>query len=423
MRKRVSVWLLAFSAVLVMSMVVSAAPTKITFWHIYDGGEVQSWMKDVVRRFNEANPDIIVEDLGVNFWDYWTKIATATAAGIAPDVAMNDLGNVGQRAHADMIIPLDEYMAQSGVTLDEFWPATHSVIIWDGQVYAMPWETDVRVLYYNKAAFREVGLDPESPPQTWDELKEYADLLTSRDSNGRLTRIGFHPNLSNMYWWIFAWQNGATLVDDEGKIELYTPEAVEALEYVKSFLDTYGLRELTSFTSTFGGDAMDPFLIGKVAMVGNNNTFRETILRYAPDMEFGVARLPHNGTPASWSNGFSLEISSQSKNPEAAWRFLSYLMSPEIQAEYAKVNSSLVGSIAGSTDEELMADPSWRVMIDEMGVSRFRPFSLEAPTWYDSSLSPELDAVYQGMKDPDQALRDAQKNYEDEVARWHRTHR
>ena len=70
-----------------------------------------------------------------------------------------------------------------------------------------------------------------------------------------------------------------------------------------------------------------------------------------------------------------------------------------------------------------MADPSWRVMIDEMGVSRFRPFSLEAPTWYDSSLSPELDAVYQGMKDPDQALRDAQKNYEDEVARWHRTHR
>jgi multiple sugar transport system substrate-binding protein len=322
-----------------------------------------------------------------------------------------------------MIIPLDEYMAKSGVTLDEFWPATHSVIIWDGQVYAMPWETDVRVLYYNKAAFREVGLDPESPPQTWDELKEYADLLTSRDSNGRLTRIGFHPNLGNMYWWIFAWQNGATLVDDEGKIELYTPEAVEALEYVKSFLDTYGLRELTSFTSTFGGDAMDPFLIGKVAMVGNNNTFRETILRYAPDMEFGVARLPHNGTPASWSNGFSLEISSQSKNPEAAWRFLSYLMSPEIQAEYAKVNSSLVGSIAGSTDEELMADPSWRVMIDEMGVSRFRPFSLEAPTWYDSSLSPELDAVYQGMKDPDQALRDAQKNYEDEVARWHRTHR
>ena len=313
--------------------------TKITFWHIYDGGEVQSWMKDVVRRFNEANPDIIVEDLGVNFWDYWTKIATATAAGIAPDVAMNDLGNVGQRAHADMIIPLDEYMAKSGVTLDEFWPATHSVIIWDGQVYAMPWETDVRVLYYNKAAFREVGLDPESPPQTWDELKEYADLLTSRDSNGRLTRIGFHPNLGNMYWWIFAWQNGATLVDDEGKIELYTPEAVEALEYVKSFLDTYGLRELTSFTSTFGGDAMDPFLIGKVPWWEQQH-LPETILRYAPDMEFGVARLPHNGTPASWSNGFSLEISSQSKNPEAAWRFLSYLMSPEIQAEYAKVNSS-----------------------------------------------------------------------------------
>lgn len=93
MRKTVSLWLCVLAAVLVMSVAGFAAPTKITFWHIYDGGEVQAWMKDVVRRFNEANPDIQVEELGVNFWDYWTKIATATAAGIAPDVAMNDLGS------------------------------------------------------------------------------------------------------------------------------------------------------------------------------------------------------------------------------------------------------------------------------------------------------------------------------------------
>ena len=104
-------------------------------------------------------------------------------------------------------------------------------------------------------------------PQTWDELKEYADLLTSRDSNGRLTRIGFHPNLGNMYWWIFAWQNGATLVDDEGKIELYTPEAVEALEYVvlPGHLRLEGAYQLHLH---LGGDAMDPFLIGKVPWWG-----------------------------------------------------------------------------------------------------------------------------------------------------------
>ena len=54
-----------------------------------------------------------------------------------------------------MIIPLDEWLSRC--YLGRILAATHSVIIWDSQVYAMPWETDVRVLYYNKAAFREVG--------------------------------------------------------------------------------------------------------------------------------------------------------------------------------------------------------------------------------------------------------------------------
>ena len=66
-------------------------------------------------------------------------------------MAMNDLGNVGQRAHADMIIPLDEYMAKSGVTLTN--SASNPFRHYLGRPsYAMPWETDVRVLYYNKAA-------------------------------------------------------------------------------------------------------------------------------------------------------------------------------------------------------------------------------------------------------------------------------
>jgi multiple sugar transport system substrate-binding protein len=61
------------------------------------------------------------------------------------------------------------------------------------------------------------------------------------------------------------------------------------------------------------------------------------------------------------------------------------------------------------------------VLVEQMKVSRFRPFSLEAPTWYDTALQPEVDAVLLGRKDPQQALDDAQNAYEAEVARYQQT--
>ncbi len=407
------------AALLVSAFAATAtAQTEISFWHIFDAGPAAEFIDQVVQDFNEANPDVHVTHLGTNFWDYWTRLTTATAGGIGPDVAMNDLGNVPSRAASGVILPLDDLLGDAG--LDPYWPATQGAVTWDGQTYALPLETDVRVLYYNKELFAAAGLDPEDPPETWDELVEYADRLSVVEG-GRIQQLGFGPTLGNTYFPLYAMLNGEDLVADDGSLELNTPAAVEALQWMVDRQNAHGSRAMTSFAATFGTGASDPFMSGKVAMIIENNTFPGQIAQYAPDLDYGVAPLPHNGTPASWSNGFSLEISSATGAPEAAYRFAEYLMSEEVQHAYAQMNFSMVGNMAAAAADDLMADPNWSVFVEQMGSSQFRAFSLEAPTWYDTALQPEIDAALLGTKTPQQALDDAQRSYENEVRRYRET--
>lgn len=397
----------------------SFAQTNITFWHIFDSGDALEFINEVVADFNAANPDIHVEHLGTNFWDYWTRLTTAMAAGTGPDVALNDLGNVASRASAGIIRDISAEMAATGATLDPYWEATHPMLTYEGGIYALPFETDVRALYYNKDHFAAVGLD--RPPANWAELSEYADLLTFKAANGRLERVGFNPNIGNLGFYTLAWLNNAEFLDDEGNLVLNSPETVEALEFMVDLVNRYGQREMSAFTATFGSGATDPFLAGQVSMIAQNNTFAAQIRRFAPDLDFGVAPLPNNDSPASWSNGFSIEIAASTRNPEAAWRFMEYVMSAEVQAAYAKRNGSMVGNQAAATDPELMTDEVWAAMVEQMGVSRFRPFVMEAPTWYDTALQPEVDAALLGRKSPQQALDDAQRALEAEIQRFRQT--
>lgn len=397
----------------------SFAQTNITFWHIFDSGDALEFINEVVADFNAANPDIRVEHLGTNFWDYWTRLTTAMAAGTGPDVALNDLGNVPSRASAGIILDLTGPMAATGSSLDPYWSATHSALQYEGGVYALPFETDVRALYYNKDHFAEAGLD--GPPANWEELSEYADALTVTAANGRLERVGYNPNIGNLGFYTLAWTNGAEFLDADGNLVLNAPKTVEALEFMVDLVNRYGQREMSAFAATFGSGATDPFMAGQVSMIAQNNTFGAQIRRFAPDINFGVAPLPHNDSPASWSNGFSIEIAASTPNPDAAWRFMEYIMSAEVQAEYAKRNGSMVGNEAAATDPELMSDEVWAAMVEQMAVSRFRPFVLEAPTWYDTALQPEVDAALLGRKSPQQALDDAQAALEAEIARFKQT--
>ena len=87
----------------------------------------------------------------------------------------------------------------------------------DGKWYSMINYTDVRLLYWNKDAFQEVGLNPDKPPATWDELRTAANRLTKRGPDTPYERLGFSTQHSQAYFHIFAWQNGGSFQTPDGK--------------------------------------------------------------------------------------------------------------------------------------------------------------------------------------------------------------
>jgi ABC-type glycerol-3-phosphate transport system substrate-binding protein len=203
----------------------------------------------------------------------------------------------------------------------------------DGKWYAMIRSTDDRLLYWNKEAFQEVGLDPEKPPATWDEFKQMAIRLTKRGGPNGYERIGFHTEHGQAHYHIFAWQNGGSFQTADGKKATLTlgPNQ-EALQWMADLMkDLGGWGPLEDFRKTFGSNAQDPFLTGQLAMqYQTNGSTPGNIARFRPDMKFGAAAPPvrkSGDKPLTWSGGFAFNMIKGSKKQDAAWELMKFITS------------------------------------------------------------------------------------------------
>lgn len=397
-------------------------PVTISYWHIYTDGPMKDLTDQLLDEFKTANPHITVDQLGVNFFDYWTKLSTAMAAGSGPDLALNDTSTVPSRAKTGAILSTDEFIARDGVQLDDFFPVLIDKMKYEGKMYGMPNDTDVRVLYYNKKMFEEAGLDPNQPPANWDELEEYAEKLTKWGSNDMLDVIGFSPALGNLHFWTLAWTNGGGFWDEEGKPTFNRPENLEALEWEKKVQDKYGVKAMSAFNSQASALGFSPFIAGKAAMIVDVNNLYEEIKTRAPDLEFGVAPIPYKNNPASWSAGFSLELvnNKDDKRANAAWELMKFLTSAEVQVRIHEASGSLVSNMKAATDPKFMEDPNWAMIVEQMEHSRFIEYIEAMPAWH-GSLDPVEQAVLNSGKDPKEFLDGAQRDAENAVANFAKT--
>ncbi|MFC4599905.1 ABC transporter substrate-binding protein [Cohnella hongkongensis] len=397
-------------------------PVTISYWHIYTDGPMKELTDQLIADFQSKNPHITVEQLGVNFFDYWTKLSTAMAAGSGPDLALNDTSTVQTRAQTGAILSTDEYIARDGIQLDDYFPILVDRMKYDGKMYGMPNDTDVRVLYYNKKMFADAGLDPNKPPANWDELEEYADKLTQWNSNNMLDVIGFSPALGNLHFWTLAWTNGGDFWDDEGKPTFNTPENLEALQWEKKIQDKYGVKAMSAFNSQASALGFSPFIAGKAAMIVDVNNLYQEIQTRAPELEFGVAPIPYKKNPASWSAGFSLELvnNKDDKRAAAAWELMKYLTSAEVQVQILEASGSLVSNMKAATDPKFMEDPNWKMIVEQMEHSRFIEYIEAMPSWH-GSLDPVEQAVLNSGKDPKEFLDGAQRDAENAVANFEKT--
>src|SRR5215218_6440161 len=234
----------------------------IEIWHFWASPVRRNGLQRIIAMCKQQLPNINVTDTVKPFGDIWTANVAAVAAGSGmPDVIVSDRPTLPKDAADGVYMSLQEFADRDGITRDQFYDWAWDQTLFEGQTYGIPFETDVRVLFWNKQLFEAAGLDPNKPPTTWDELWEYADKLDVKNDDGTYKRIAFFPLWNagfNPFW---AYLNGAPLINPDGTPAINSPEAVEAVEWIKKWVDRYGgWQALQDFKAQYGAPPNDLFM-------------------------------------------------------------------------------------------------------------------------------------------------------------------
>lgn len=359
MRRCVPTWALAVMAALLSPHAYAQAKpkTQIVVWGLSIGPDSKG-TDALIREFERRNPDLDVKilSLGAGNMDP-QKLMTSIVGNVAPDVISQDRFTVSDWASRGAFLSLDAWIARDrndplSPKPEQYYPAPWAEGSFDGKQYAIPTSADNRILYYNKAIFREnadrlraAGLDPERPPRTWSELLAYSKVLTIKNKDGTLKRAGFLPNFGNAWLYMYAFMMNASFMSPDGtQCTLNSPEARTALEFMKQGYEVVGGYEnAKKFESGFLGNENDAFVIGKVVMKIDGDWILASLARYGPQTDFGVAPPPvpddryhrrgafanEKATWVTWFGGFSYAIPRGARHPEEAWRFVKWATSTE----------------------------------------------------------------------------------------------
>ena len=314
--------------------------TKLEFWGGPPTAGTRNDRQDQIDFWNKKYPNIPVDfAMTQNSTSQGVQsvaaLVSAVAAGTPPDVLDFDRFQTASYAIKGIWHPLDDYIKRDKFDTNRFAPLViPEAKGLDGKWYALIRSVDTRMIYWNKEAFQEAGLNPDKGPATWDELKQFAIRLTKKGGPNGFERLGFTPQHGQAHYHIYAWQNGGSFQTPDGKkATLPLGPNIEALQYLADLVKDEGGWDATeTYRKTWGSNAQDPFVVNQVAMFYSTDGAIGTIAQWRPDMKFGIAQPPvrkAGDKPLTWSGGHGFNVTAGGKNKDVAWEFAKWLISEE----------------------------------------------------------------------------------------------
>ena len=356
---------LAFILTLVMLVSIAAVsamaePLKLTmYFPVNVGGNVANLIDSMTAEFHAENPDIQVEAVYTGTYDDTvTAIQTAIQGGNAPDLFVSLATQRFTMASTKMAMPLDDLIAadpEGQACVDDFIDGFMLDSYVDGQTYSIPFQRSTMVMFYNKDAFKEVGLDPEAPPANWTEMVEYAQKLTNDKRYG----VGIALNSGSAQWAFTGFSlenctNGVGLMNPNGK-EVYfnTPENIEALQLWLDLQNKYNCMAPGIVQWT---DLPTQFLAGEVAMI-YHTTGNLTNIKNNATFDFGVCFMPAGrqyGAPTGGGN-FYITNGISEERQQAAWKYIKFMCETERAAQWS-IDTGYVATRNSCYETELLKD-------------------------------------------------------------------
>lgn len=317
----------------------SSKPVTITWWDTSDATNEAPTFKDLVSRFEKANPGITVKYVNVPFADAQIKFQTAAGSKGAPDVLRADVGWTSGFVKAGYLLPLDGTPAAAEAS--KFEPQLITQATFDGKLYGMPEVTDTLAFMYNKDLFAKAGIT--AAPTTWAELT--TDMAAVKAKTGV---DGFAFNPQSYYAMPFLFGEGTDMLDAASKkITITSPESVKAVDTLKALVAAPGAAKL-DVTADGYGNIMDAFENGKVASIIQGPWETTNIYKgaaFAAKANLGIAPVPAGSTGKAGAplGGHNLVAyaGSDADHQAASAKFIGFMTSAASQVEIATKNATL----------------------------------------------------------------------------------
>lgn len=312
-------------------------------------------LEQVIPRFEAENPGIKVEAVGFPYDEFRQKLLTAFAGGVVPDLVRMDIIWVPEFAEMGALEPLDGYGGFAELR-DGVFPGPLATNFWDGSYYGLPLGTNTQVMLYNADVI-------SSPPTTFAELEDLAEQLSDPEAGVWTFAI---PGPWAWYFLPWIWSNGGALTDEAITVAsgyLNGPETVAAVEML---VDWYERGLIAPSINNSGIGSWEGLGEGTYLATQDGPWAHPSIAGQYPDTNLVHALMPA-GPAGSISivGGEDVVMFSDSRNKEAAWKFLQFLLSPWTQGTMATTGQIPVINSA-LTDPYIVEHPYYGVYLEQL---------------------------------------------------------
>jgi multiple sugar transport system substrate-binding protein len=373
----------------------SSGKTQISYMMWGAPEELEVW-KQVVADFEKANPDISV-DVQVSDWDsYWTKLNTLMGANTPPDVFAMDAPLYLDWQSRGVLLNLQPYIDKTPGFLDGFYPQTLKAYQTADGYYGMPRDFQTIAIFYNKEMFDAAKVPYPSADWTLDDLRATAKKLTlDKNNDGKTDQYGFGPDLWDMelFWSEAIWAYGGDILNaDHTKSLIGDPNARKAWEFIEAMVKD-GSIPTPTVSGEYGGDlfqskmaAMIP--IGHWAVPGYVQA----------GIKLGAAPMPKGPAGQATSvNSAGFVVARDSKNPDAAWKFVQFALSETGQKRLAELGFAIpvLKSVAESPAYLNAGDLDQKLFLDALSYAHMKPVFRGYDEWA-SAVGDGLRPVWDG---------------------------
>ncbi len=410
-------------AILACSNIAMAAKTVVRFqdWHMTE----EVWLKclkEIKADYEKLHPEVEIQFEPVSQPEKAKKFIIASEAKNAPDVIHCEIQDIPPYILKDYLLDLTPFIKKERPGFfDQFADNAKAIARQKGKIMAMPDSDQTIVLFYNTELYKQAGLDPNKPPKTWTEFAEYGKKLSNgKDQWGFGMVANKSASLISRFLPIL-WSFGGDIFDAKmSKSMLDSPDSIAAFKFYTDMLLKEGITPPTP-NEMSAQDVRTYMAQKKIAMKFGSGWTVSIIDGINPGLHAAdvlrCAPLPAGKKNVTFAQMDFWGISAYTKKKEAAWQWVKYLTSKDVQIKIFKDNGVTSARKDVGESPLIKNDKFASVIVSQIPNGRAMPMFIGMTEVNDAIIVAAQEALTK-QKPAEQAIREASAKVNAIIARY-----